>query len=317
MQRFDLVLDWLPNAQFAGPCWALAHGLYRDAGIDLRMIPWEEDGRSIVEKTLARTVPAAGSAEDNLVIAARAGQGHAVSGLATMFLTTPLVLMSLPGSGIRHLADLRGKRVAMHCDGIRILEVLLEDAGIDRADLHLEEVTHDLGNLTSGRWDAVQGYAVSEPLELAIRGVAVETLTLRSASVHPYAQVIFAPDSAVAAAPDLYRAMLGATFEGWREAINDPAGAAKAIRAVGVPMADAAREQQSLARVSRLVRGEGRDGAAGLGVIDPARWASNVAAYGRAGLVPAGAAPSVALDRMLWQGTQAADQVRRATGAAS
>ena len=302
MQRFDLVLDWVPNVQFAGPCWALANGLYRDAGIDLRLVPWTEDGRTIVEKTLARDVPAAGSSEDNLVVGARARGEAAVRGLAAMFLTTPLVVMSLPGSRIATLTDLRGKRVAMHCDGIRILESMLEAAGIDRDALEIGEVTHDLGNLTSGRWDAVQGYAVSEPLELATRGVSVDALTLRSPVLHPYAQVVFAADGAVAAAPELYRTVLAATFQGWIAAIRDPVGAAAAIRAVGMPMADAAREQQALALVGQLVRGEAVDRARGLGVIDRARWATNVAAYIRAGIVPQGTAPFDALDPDLWHG---------------
>ncbi len=301
MQPFDLVLDWVPNVQFAGPCWALANGLYRDVGIDLRLVPWVEDGRTIVEKTLSRDVAAAGSSEDNLVIKARAQDGIAVRGLAAMFLTTPLVVMSLPETRINALVDLRGKRVAMHCDGIRILEALLDDAGIARSELEIGEVTHDLGNLTSGRWDAVQGYAVSEPLELAIRGVAVNTLTLRGPAIHPYAQVIFASDAAVATAPKLYRNMLDATFRGWRSAVNDPQGAAKAIHATGIPMADARREQEALACVAGLVLGEAPDQMRGLGVIDPVRWASNVAAYTRAGIVPSGTAALDSLDTGLWQ----------------
>jgi ABC-type nitrate/sulfonate/bicarbonate transport system substrate-binding protein len=302
MQRFDLVLDWVPNVQFAGPCWALANGLYRDAGLDLQLVPWTEDGRTIVEKTLARDVPAAGSAEDNLIIAARARGDAAVRGLAAMFLTTPLVIMSLPETRIGTLSDLRGKRVAMHCDGIRILESMLEAAGIPLDALELGEVTHDLGNLTSGRWDAVQGYAVSEPLELAMRGTKVETLTLRSPALHPYAQVIFAEDQAVAAAPALYRSMLAATYRGWDAAIRDPAAAAAAIRAVGIPMAQADLEQEALARVGQLVRGEATDQQRGLGVIDLERWAGNAEAYIRAGILPPGTAPLDALDRQLWTG---------------
>jgi ABC-type nitrate/sulfonate/bicarbonate transport system substrate-binding protein len=311
MERFDLVLDWLPNVQFAGPCLALAEGFYRSAGLDLRLIPWFEDGQSIIDRTRARTVSAAGSAEDNLVIKARVCDGLPVSALAAMFQTTPLVVMSLPGSGITRIQDLAGKRVAMHCDGIRILEVLLVEAGVDRSGLDLVEVTHDLGNLTSGRWDAVQGYAVSEPLELASRGVTVETLTLRSAALHPYAQVVFADDAAVATAPDLYRAMLSATFDGWRAAINDPEAALHAIRAFGAPMEDPAQERIALDRVLALVNGEEVDGAAGLGRIASARWASNVAAYTRAGIVPGHPDPLVALKPPEWTPTDLVPSVAK------
>jgi NitT/TauT family transport system substrate-binding protein len=313
VQRFDLVLDWVANVQFAGPCLALDRGLYRAAGIDLRLEPWTEDGRSIIAKTLGRAVPAAGSAEDNLVVSARAA-GVAVRGLAAMFQTTPLVVMTRPEAGVGTLGDLRGKRVAMHCDGIRILEALLAEEGVDRGDVEIAEVTHDLGNLASGRWDAVQGYAVSEPLELASRGLETATLTLRGATLHPYAQVLFADDGLVARAPGLYRAMLDATFAGWRAAIAEPAAAARAIRAVGAPMADSEREMAALAAVAALVRGDSADEARGLGRIDPARWASNVACYRRAGIVPADQAPLAALDAAFWQGEVGADRLSRHPG---
>jgi len=295
VQRFDLVLDWVASAQFAGPCLALVQGLYETEGVDLRLVPWEEDGRSIIEKTLDRAVPAAGSAEDNLVVAARAG-GTGILALAAMFQTTPLVVMSLPGSGIAELADLRGKRVAMHCDGIKILRALLAQAGIGEDEVEIAEVTHDLGNLVSGRWDAVQGYAVSEPLELAARGVAVTTLTLRGPSLHPYAQVVFAAEEPVTRAPSLYRAVLDATFAGWRAAIAEPEAAARAVRAVGAPMASADLEREALTRVLSLVQGEGW----GLGKIDPGRRASNVASYVRADIVPPDTPPHAALGLDVW-----------------
>jgi hypothetical protein len=188
----------------------------------------------------------------------------------------------------------------MHCDGIRIMEALLAFEGIGADELELAEVTHDLGNLTSGRWDAVQGYAVAEPVELAARGVEVETLPLRAPALHPYAQVLFAAGLEVRAHTSLYARALAATFEGWRRALADHKRAIAAVQAVGVSMGAHHYDDEGMRRVASLVSGVGEDGASGLGRIDPARWARNVAAYASVGIVPAGTAPDCALDTTIW-----------------
>ena len=299
-QPFTFYLDWLPNAQFAGICWALDHGLYRDADLDVRLVPWVEGGRSIVQKVLSGGL-CAGSAEDNLVVAANARGEARISAVAAMFQMTPLIVMSRPESAIRSIGDLRAKRVAMHSDGIRILEGMLDLHGISRSDLELFEVTHDLNNLLERRFDAVQGYAVSEPLELAARGLTVSTLTLHHPELHPYAQVIFAPDALLSDRRRTFERFLEATFAGWRACVEDLDRAAASIRRVGAPMPDPEWEIAALRLVSRLV--SGGDPGHALGSIDRKRWAANLRAYRRFGIVPPDTPLSCALDATFWPGT--------------
>lgn len=297
MQPLAFYLDWLPNAQFGGICWALDRGLYRDAGLDVTLIPWVEDGKGIVEKVISGGV-CAGSAEDNLVVGAKARGEARVSSVAAMFQLTPLVIMSRPETGIRSIADLRGKRVAMHCDGMRILEGMLDLHGIRRCELDLVETTHDLGNLPERRFDAVQGYAVSEPLELAAMGLEVSTITLRHPDLHPYAQVIFAPDSLLASRRGVYGRFLQASFAGWRDCLRDFRAAAASIRRVGAPMPDPERQREALGQVGRLVTGDNAGHA--LGCIDRKRWARNLRAYRGLGIVPPDTPGNCALDESFW-----------------
>ena len=296
-QPFGFYLDWLPNAQFAGICWALDRGLYSDSGLDVTLVPWVEDGRSIVQKVLAGGL-CAGSAEDNLVVAASARREAQVSAVAAMFQQTPLAVMSRPESAIRSIGDLRAKRVAMHSDGIRILEGMLDLHGISRSDVDLFEVTHDLNNLLERRFDAVQGYAVSEPLEFAARGLTVSNFTLQHPKLHPYAQVIFAPDALLVARRQSYERFLQASFAGWRACLEDLDQAAVSIRRVGAPMQDPKREIAALRLVSQLVTGG--NAADALGGIDRQRWAANLGAYRRLGIVPPDTPPTCALDASFW-----------------
>ena len=297
-QEFSFYLDWLPNVQFAGICWALDRGLYQDAGLDVTLVPWVEDGLSIVEKVVAGGL-CAGSAEDNLVVSARARGQARVSALAAMFQQTPLVVMSRPESGIQSITDLCGKHVAMHCDGIRILEGMLDLNGIGRDELNLVEVTHDLDNLLARRFDAVQGYAVAEPLELAALGLTVSTFSLRHSKLHPYAQVVFAPDEVLAAQRQTYEQFLQASFAGWRACLENICQAAASIRRVGAPMKDPDREIEALHLVHQLVTGGG--GVERIGFIEAERWAENLRAYRRLGLVPPDTPLSCALGISSWQ----------------
>ena len=309
-EAFTFYLDWLPNAQFAGICWSLDRGLYGEADLDVTLVPWAEDGRSMVERVVAGGL-CAGSAEDNLVVAAKACSGAQVSAVAVIFKQTPLVVMSRPESGIRSIADLRGKRVAMHCDGIRILEGMLDLHGIRRSDLELVEVAHDLDNLLEQRFDAVQGYAVAEPLELAALGLTVSTFTLRHPQLHPYAQVIFAPDSLLAAQRRTYERFLQVSFTGWRACLEDLDQASASIRRVGAPMENPEREIAALRLVRELVMAG--NGSNGIGRIDPSRWAANLHAYRRLGIVPPDTLPNCALDTSFWpRGSQTAGEVRPA-----
>ena len=127
MIPFTFYFDWVMCAQFAGLCWAQATELYRAAGLDVTLVPWHEDSRGIVEKVMTATdqgTICAGSSEDNLIVSACAA-GVPIKALATMLQDSPLVLITKTTSGIRTLADLPGRRVAMQPDGNRILEAVL------------------------------------------------------------------------------------------------------------------------------------------------------------------------------------------------
>lgn len=296
-QPFTFLLDWQPNVQFAGICWALDRGLYRSVGLDISVVPWTEDGRGIVQKVEEGGL-CAGSAEDNLVVGAKARGEAQVSAVAAMFQQTPLVVMSRTETAIRSIGDLRGKRVAMHCDGIRILEGLLDLYGIGRDELDLVEVTHNLENLLERRFEAVQGYAVSEPHELEARGLSVSTFALHHPKLHPYAQVIFAPDTQLSSQRQPFDRFLQASFAGWRACLDDIEQAAISIRRVGAPMPDPERELAALRMVKRLVTGN--DAGGRIGVIGKRRWADNIRSYRRFQIVPPDTPLDCGLDSSFW-----------------
>jgi ABC-type nitrate/sulfonate/bicarbonate transport system substrate-binding protein len=281
MQSFTFFLDWIISGQFAGLCWAVEKGLYRQAGLEVTLQPWVEDGRSIIDRVVTGGL-CAGSSEDNLIVSgAMAGRG--VKALGTMLQESPLVLMTKPSSGIRTLQDLPGKRVAMHVDGIRILEAVLALYGIDQAEVEITEVAFDWDNLLQDRFDAVQGYATTEPVVLAAWGVEVRLIPVRHPRLHPYAQVFFTTESCINQYPAVLHNFLQASFEGWRQAMTHRDEAARIVVSLSQGAANLVTERQVIEHMAPYVLGQ--VGLERFGVLDMERWKHNLESYARFGLI--------------------------------
>jgi len=281
MTPFTFYLDWVLCAQFAGLCWAQAKGLYTAAGLDVTLVPWQEDGRTIVEKVCAGGL-CAGSSEDNLLVSARAAS-QPIKALATMLQDSPLVLITRAESAIHSLADLPGRRVAMQPDGNRILEAVLALSGIDRQHITIIESAYDLNRLAQDRVEAMQGYVMAEPIELAHLGVVTRVIPIRHAQLHPYAQVFFTTEAVIQQHETTLRRFLQASLAGWQAALCQPEEAVAAILALNGGATAAATEREMLAAMTPYALGD--LDLAHFGWLDRQRWERNLATYQQIGIL--------------------------------
>lgn len=291
MTPFTFYFDWVMCAQFAGLCWAQANGLYAKAGLDVMLVPWHEDGRGIVEK-VANGGICAGSSEDNLIVSARAA-GIPIKALATMLQDSPLVLISRRTSDIHSLADLPGHKIVMHPDGNRILEVVLALQGIDPSSVEVEVASYDLNQLLQNRVDAIQGYVMTEPIELAHLGLETRVIPIRHHQIHPYAQVFFASDWVIGQNTDVIQRFLEASFAGWRAAISQPEEAAEIVVQMNGGATQVQTEHEMLLAMTPYVIGD--YGLERFGAMERERWLRNLATYERIGIM----SRSVALEEVV------------------
>ncbi len=282
---FRFYLDWVICGQFAGLCWAQAKGLYTEAGLDVTLLSWQDDGPSIVDKVLSASAEGlicAGSSEDNLLCTSCAG-GKLVKALATMLQHSPLVLITQADSDIHSLADLPGHRLAMQPDGNRILEAVLALEGIDRNAIDVTESAYDLERLTSRRFDAIQGYAMSEPIELARLGFATRVIPIRHTQLHPYSQVFFTSEDVISQHADSLSRFLQASFTGWRQAMTHQNEAAQIVVDMMGESAKWATERDIIKVMTPYVLGD--VGLDHFGYLDPQRWERNLATYAQIGIL--------------------------------
>jgi NitT/TauT family transport system substrate-binding protein len=296
-----IYLDWVLCAQFAGLCWAVDKGLYAAAGLDVTLIPWHNDGHndghnhghndghndgsSVIEKVLHTSAAGqlcVGSLEDNLVVRSVA-HGSSVRAFGSMLQDTPMVLMSHPSKSIRTLADLRGKRIGMHTDGIRALEVILALEGILTSEVDIREVGFDLNHLRHGHVDALQGYVMTEPIELAELGESVDVLSLKHARLQPYAQTYFAEHSMLVAHQATYAAFREASTAGWVAVCNEPEAAAVLVSQMMNQPTQVATQLAMLEQLIPLV--SSRFPTDRVGTVNTAQWERNLETYFDFGIV--------------------------------
>ncbi|WP_235277299.1 ABC transporter substrate-binding protein [Synechococcus sp. Nb3U1] len=264
-------LDWKYNAQFAGLFLAEAEGLYAASNLSVQIREWS-DGLNVINAVAEGTVDMA-CAEQNLIIAAQAA-GAPVKAVATMFHASPYGLMTVPEAALESLTDLVGKRVGVHVDGIKVMELVKGVNGITDIDVMEIPYGDKFDRVISGEFAAVQCYVIDEPIGVAAKyGFEPKVLRLSEHGFLSTAQTIVASERLLTEKPEVVRAFLAATFEGWARALADkPRTAALVVERFvpeGSPYKDVAYQTRTLELLEPYVRGKGEP----LGVIDAEVWA--------------------------------------------
>jgi NitT/TauT family transport system substrate-binding protein len=270
--------DWIAGAQFAGLYWARDFGLYEAAGLDVTLEPWQDDGLSLFEKVARGEATgefSAGCAEDNLIVN-HVANGGSMMAFGSMLQDTPLVIMSKQDQAIRSIGELQGKRIGMHADGIRALQIVLALEGISVADLDLQEVGFDLEHLRSGRFDGLQGYVMTEPVQLGTVGLDVYVLPIKHHRLHPYSQVYFAEQTLLQGYGALYADFLAASSAGWRAACSDSVAASELLTKNTGGQSTQAEQRLMLDRVSELVNHQAAQRITGS---EAEQWQRNLQSY--------------------------------------
>jgi NitT/TauT family transport system substrate-binding protein len=297
-------LDWLFNVQFAGLLLADHLGLYAQKGLNVAIKPWESD--MVVPDTVSNTPLMIGCSEQNLILEAQA-KGAPLKAIATMFQASPYALMSMPDSGIAQLCDLVGKRVGIHVDGLKVMELVKGVNGLSPDQIEVVEIPYEdkLERLISGEFAAIQCYAVDEPIGFTQKvGQAPILLPMDSYGYKAYAQVFFTTNSLLDQYPDQVQAFLSASFEGWKMALMDIPGTARLIAERYVTAdskyTDVDYQTQSLQLVADYItRGIT---SAQIGQISPEQWMQTADLMAQYGIIDAAPSPQVSLDLSLWSG---------------
>lgn len=257
-QDFPLTiqLDWKPTAQFAGILVAKDRGFYRQAGLDVTILPTDAEMATVAIVSAGKA--SIGVTEADVALVGRA-HGAPIKAFATMMQATPFCLITLKQSGLATIKSLKGKRIGLHGDGEKSIDVPLRFNGMTRQDVTLIDVPYTLDDLIAGKVDAMQGYSVDEAVRLETHGYPVNIIPFSENGYASYAEVLFARSAFVDRHPEQLLAFLKATRAGWNYAIAHPDETARMIVRRYLPEGSVDEQRRSLAQVIPLLDSETGD----------------------------------------------------------
>jgi NitT/TauT family transport system substrate-binding protein len=229
MTPLKMQIDWKYNVQFAGLFMAQEAGLYAKEKLDVAIAEWTDTIDPVA--SAADATDTLSCSEQNIVVRAQA-DGKPVKAIAAMFQASPYGLMTIPDKPLETLASLKGSKVGVHDDGVKIMALVKGVNNYTDTDIMVENVPYanKFDKVISGEFAAVQCYVVDEPLGVeATYKLKPNVLRLAEYGFRSAAQVIMASDKMLSEKPEEVKAFLRATFDGWRLALSDIPAAAKIV----------------------------------------------------------------------------------------
>lgn len=221
LDKVNVRLKWLHQAQFAGFYTAEQKGFYEKNGIDVTLNPGGVDFPAV------QMVSGGGeqfgvTGADQILLARE--KGVPVVALAVIYRKNPFVLFSLKDSGITEPKDFIGKNVGVKLGGNAelIYRAMMKGAAVDTSQIIEIPVKYDISPLLSGQIDVWPGYVINEPITAQEKGYDVNIIWPSDYGVNLYADTLFTTEDMVKNNPDLVKRFVIATLQGWNYAYKNP-----------------------------------------------------------------------------------------------
>lgn len=225
-----LRLEWVMQGQFAGPIVALEKGYYKEAGVDLELLPAGPDIKPAV--MVATGADTFGIGHPNQVIAARSNGAPLVT-VAQLGQKSVTAYIARKDSGIETIADMPGHSVGLWFGGDeQEFLAMLAAAGIDQSEVEIISQGYDIIAWLNGEYDVMQVTLYNELQQVYREGFSPDDLVFLDPADQGVAIIstgIFTTESEVADDPDTVQAVVNATLRGWKEALEDPQAAAEIV----------------------------------------------------------------------------------------
>ena len=286
--RAALVLQWQPQAQFAGYYVAQAKGFYREAGVDLNII---SGGPDVVASRLLTS----GQAQFATMFLAtgmeRRAEGLPLVNLAQLVQRSALMLFVHAGSNIHEPKDLDGKRVGLWDNEFQLQpRALFQRLGVHPV---IVPQSNTLSLFLRGGVDAASGMWYNEYHTLLASGLDPEELRVffyRDMDLNFPEDGLYSLEKTLAADPALCRAVAQASLRGWEYAFAHPEEALDVVqtrqREAHLPT-NRAHQRFMLARMRDVILGQAADHVPPLGVLSRADFDRVAETLTRQGLLHA------------------------------
>jgi NitT/TauT family transport system substrate-binding protein len=215
----SLQLGWFANAQMAGDFTAIGKGYFKDAGLEVKIVP---GGPSIdpVGVVASGSVMLGNVASIGVLVAGRS-RGLPIKAFATAFQRHPFAFFFLKDKGIKTPADFAGKTVGIQGTARPLLDAVLAKYNVPRDKVNVIIIGGTTTPLLTGQADVVSGWVINYAQNQPIQGKADHFL-LWDLGIRMYAYTYFTTDQMLATRKDVLTRYTGAAARGWQYAKEHP-----------------------------------------------------------------------------------------------
>lgn len=227
LELVSVRLHWLHQAQFAGYYMAEDLGLYRQAGLEVEVKPYELQCSPLQEVVEGRVDFASAWLTEAMV---QASQGAPVMNLAQVVQRSALMMVVHADSGISELWDLNNRKVGMWGEHFAVAPRAL----FRRTGLSLTEIDQSvsMAPFLNRAVDAAMAMRYNEYHRLLQAGMdpaEIKVYEFADLGLNFPEDGIYARVELWRQRPDLCRRFVKATLEGWRRAFAEPERALDAV----------------------------------------------------------------------------------------
>jgi len=279
--RLYLATDWKAQAEHGGFYQAKARGLYKKAGLDVRIIQGGPTA-NIPQLLATKTVDfAMGSSFAALNIVAA---GVPAKAIMAGFQKDLQVLITHPRQDIRSIADMKDKPIMIADNTITTFWVWLK-AKFGFTDNQIRKYTFNLAPFLVNPQAIQQGYLSSEPYLIEKEsGIKPQVFLLADEGYPSYATLIMAQQNWIDHHPDKVQAFVDASIQGWIEYIyGDPSPGNALILKANPDMTQDVIDHAIRVIRSYKILDSGDAARLGIGAMTEARWErffKTMSAYG-------------------------------------
>jgi NitT/TauT family transport system substrate-binding protein len=281
-------LNWMAGGPNAGFAAAVAEGFYKDAGLDVTVVQGNGSGNTaqLVANGRAQIAYADAVAVSQLI-----AKGAPMKIIATIYQSNPNAVMALKKTGVKSVADLKGKKVGVPSASSQttMLPLLLKANNLKESEINMIDmpVASMVPALLQGQVDAVLGSIDAYQIQAESQGAQLDVYRFADHGVPTVSTSIFASNQYLKDNPDLVKKFVAASLKGWSFAIDHPDKAVKDLKVV-FPEVNEKLATAELAAITPLFCS---GGAKYIGKAEDALWAKSQELLAEVKLLPAGQDP--------------------------
>ena len=267
VQAAELALNWKPEPEFGGFYEAMLNQSYEKAGLPQFQILPGGAGQPVPQMVAAKKAVFGVAAGDEVILAR--SQGAKIVALYAVYQEDPQGFMVHPEKKVSSLKELfQSEGTIALQKGLSYTMWLEKQFAPIKA--HLVPYTGGITSFIKDKTYSQQCFVFAEPIAAHRQGLSPKTFLISESGFNPYLTVVIAHEDTLRDHPEMVKAFLKATRQGWTSYLANPKKTNEAMQKMNPSMdlatfAEATKLQESFISTAET-------GKKGLGTMNVDRW---------------------------------------------